>query len=99
MVYDFLNNPFTYGFGIPALNLTPITFYDIPHPHKRTCYNLDLLPAANFFSSENSFITLTTPYYLQYILLSNYTNTLHVMNKYVPLLGSVKKGYLCKKHY
>ena len=29
-VYDCFNNPFTNEFGRPALNITPITFDDIP---------------------------------------------------------------------
>ena len=33
-VYDCLNNPFTYDFGIPYLNLPPIIFDDRPCPHK-----------------------------------------------------------------
>ena len=32
-VYDCFNDPFTAYFGIPALNLHPITLYDRPHTH------------------------------------------------------------------
>ena len=60
-VYDCLNNPFTYYFGSPNLNIPPIAFDDRPCPHKISCYTPDLLPAAISVALENYFSTLTTP--------------------------------------
>ena len=93
-VYDCLNNPFTAEFGIPYLNPPPITIDDRPRSHKRARYTPDMLPAAISIASENYFSTLTTPSYSPYIITSDDTNTLHVMKKYVPFLGSVKNRIL-----
>ena len=92
-VYDCFNNPFTDDFFSPALNLPPITFNDIPRPHKRNLYTPYLIPAAISVASENSFITLTPPSDSPDILPSDDPNTLRVMKKGVPFLGRVKIGY------
>ena len=49
-------------------------------------------------ASDNSFSTLTTPSDSPYLLPSDVPNTLHVMKKDDPYLGSAKIGYCCKKH-
>ena len=97
-VYDCFNNPFTYELGIPYLNVPPITFNDRPRPHKRARYTPDLLPAATYVAYGNYFITLTTPCDLPDLLPSDDTNTLHVLKKYVPFLGRVKRGCFFRKH-
>ena len=96
MVYDCFDNPFTYKFGSPSLNLLPITFDDIPRLHKRARYNPDLLSAARSVASENSFSTLTTPSDFPDLFPSYDTNTLHVMNMDVTLIGRLKRGYYCR---
>ena len=73
------------------MNLPPITFYYRPLPHKRARYTPDILTYAISVSSENYFSTLTTPYDFPDLLPYNDPNTLHVVNKYVPFLGGVKK--------
>ena len=52
-VYKCFNNLFTYDFGIPDLNLPPITIDDRPHLYKITRYTPDLLPAVIYVSFEN----------------------------------------------
>ena len=52
--YDCFVNPFTDDFGIPDLNLPPITIDDIPRPHEISYYTPDLLPAAISVASKNS---------------------------------------------
>ena len=96
MVYDCFDNLFTYKFGSPALNLPPITFDDIPRPHKRARYTPDLLSAASSVASENSFSNLTTPSDFPDLFPSYDTNTLHVMNMDVTLIGRLKRGYYCR---
>ena len=44
-VYECFNNLFTAGFGIPYLNLPPITIDGRPRPHKRARCTPDMLPA------------------------------------------------------
>ena len=82
-VYYCFNNPITYEFGSPDLDLPPITIYDRPQPHKRAQYNPDLPPAAIFVASENSVSTSTNPSDLTDILPTDDHNTLHVIKKYV----------------
>ena len=65
---------------------------------KKACYTPDLLPAAISVASENSVSTLTTPSDLPDILPTDYHNTLHVMEKYMPLEGRVHRGYCCRKY-
>ena len=79
MVHEFLNNSFIDEFGSPDFNQTPITFDDISRPHKRPCYNPDLLPADISVAHENYFITLTTPSDSIDVLSSDDPNTLHVL--------------------
>ena len=74
----------------PDLHLPIITIYDIPRMHKRARYTPYLLPDAISVASENYFSTLTTPSDSPYLLPSDDPNTLHVMKKYLPLLGRVE---------
>ena len=60
-VYECFNNTFTADFGIPDLNLHPITIDDRPRLHKISLYTPDLLPTVIYVASENSVSTLTTP--------------------------------------
>ena len=92
-VYDCFNNPFTADFGSPYLHLPPITIYDRIHPHKRSQYTPYLLPATISVASENPVSNLTTPSDSPDLLPFDDTNDLHVMDKYVPLLGRVNIGY------
>ena len=46
----------------------------------------------------NYFSTLTTPFDSLDLLPTDDLNTIHVMNKYVPLKGRVHIGYGCRKH-
>ena len=80
------------------MNLPPIIFYDRPHPHKRSQYTPDLLPADIYVASDNYFITLTNPSYSKDLLPSDDSNTLHVMSKDVLFLSSLKIGYFCRRH-
>ena len=91
-VYYCFNNPFIDDFGSPHLNLPPVTFDDIPRPHKRAHYKPDLLPANISVASENYSSTLTTPYDLLYLLPSDDPNNLHIMNMDVPVIGRVYIG-------
>ena len=79
MVYDYFNDYFTADCGIPALNISPIIFYDRPRLHKRARYTPYLLPAAISVASENSFSTLTTPSGSTDLLTSDDTNTLDII--------------------
>ena len=79
--YYCFNNTFIDEFGSPDLNIPPITFDDRPHLHKRSRYNPDLLPYAISVASNNSFINLTTPPDLPYVLPSDDHNTPHVIKK------------------
>ena len=90
--------PFTSDFVITDLYLPPVTFDDRLPPHKRSRYTPDLLPAEIYIASENSVSTLTTTSDFPYLLPSDYHNTLHVMNKYVPFQGRFNRGYCCRKH-
>ena len=63
-----------------------------PPLHKRARYAPDLLPAAISVSSENSLSTLTTPSYFPDIVPTDDPNTLHVLNKYLPLKGRFHRG-------
>ena len=96
-VYDFFNNPFTYDFGSPALNLPPITFDDRPRPHKWSQYTPDLLPDDISVASENYFNTFTTPYDLPYLLLYDGPNTLHGTNMDVSVRVNVHRVNCCMK--
>ena len=71
-VYDWFKNHFTADFGSPALYPPTITVDDRPHPYKRACYTLDLLPAAISVASENTVSTLTAPFYSPRLLLLPY---------------------------
>ena len=97
-IYDCFYNPFIDDFGIPDLNLPPITFGDRPRPHKISCYTPDLLLAAIYFATGISFSTLTTPSDFPDLLPSVDPNTLHVMNMYARVLGRVHRVYFCRKH-
>ena len=57
-----------------------------------------MLPAAISVAYGNSGSTLGTPFDSQYILPTDDPDTIHVMNKYEPYTGRVKKGYCCRKH-
>ena len=91
-VYDCFNNPFTADCGIPAMHLPPITIDDRPPPHNRARYAPNLLPATISVASEKSVSTLTTPSDFPDILPTDDPNTLHVMKKYDPFSGTVKRG-------
>ena len=91
-VYECFNNPFTYDFGSPSLNLRYITIDDRPPPpHKKACYTTDLLPAAISVASENSVSPLSTYYDLPDLLPTDDPNPLHVIKKDVHFLGMVYK--------
>ena len=98
-VYDWFNNTFTDEFVSPYLNIPPITFDDRHPPHKRARYTPDPPPSAISVASENYFSTLTIPYNFPYLINSNDPNTIHVMRKYFPSLGRLKRGYLCRKNW
>ena len=68
-IYECLNNTFTADFGIPDLNLPPITIDDRPHLHKISRYTPDLLPSDIYVASKNSVSTLTTSSYLPRLFL------------------------------
>ena len=89
-VYDCFNNPFTYNFFSPDLNLPPITFDD--RPQKKSRYTPDLLPDTISVASENYFINLITPSDSPYLLPSDDPNTLHVMKMDIYVLGRVHIG-------
>ena len=57
-----------------------------------------MLPDAISIASEMYFSTLTTPSDLPDIIPSDYTNTIHVMNKDTHFLGGMKRGYRFRKH-
>ena len=80
------------------MHLPPITIYDSPPPHKRSCYAPDQLPAAIYAASENYVITLTTLNDLPDLLPTDGPNTFHVMKKDMPLKGGFNRGYCCRKH-
>ena len=94
-VYDCFNNISTSNFGIPDLNLPPITIDDIPRPHKRARYTPDLLPAAISVASENPVSNLTTPSDSKqlFILPSDDPKPPHAIMKYEPYRGKVKVVY------
>ena len=98
-VYELFNNPFTYYFGRPALNIPPITIYDRPILHKRSCCTPYLTPATIYVASENSVSTLTTPSDSTKIplLTSDYPNHYHTMNKDETYHGRIKIGYCYSK--
>ena len=52
-VYDCFNKPLPSDFGILALDITPITNYDIPCQDKRYQYTPDLIPASISVPPEN----------------------------------------------
>ena len=60
-VYDWFNNPFPADFGIPYLNLPPITIYDRTQLDKIYIYTPDILPAEISVAYEKSVGNLTTP--------------------------------------
>ena len=99
-VYKWFNDPFTDNFGIPALNLPPITIDDRPRQHKRACYAPDLFPAAIYIASDNSVSTFTTPSDSPqiFILPSDDTNPIHVMRKDGTYRSRLKRGYWCRNH-
>ena len=90
-VYDCFDNPFTDEFGSPSFNLPPVTVNDIPLPHKRSQYTLDMLPATISVISVDSVSNFITLSYLPDLLPSDGHNTLHVMNKYVPFQGRLHR--------
>ena len=98
MVYDCLNNTFTYESFIPYLHLTPITIYYRTRPHKISQYTPNLPPAALSVSSDNSFSTFTTPSDSPDILPSDDPDTIYVMYKYVHFQGRFHRRYCCRKH-
>ena len=98
MVYYCFNNPFPDDFGIPVLNIPPITFDDRPRMYKRALYTPDLIPANISDASENYFSTLTTPSDYPDILPSDDPNTVHVMNMDAPVRVRAHRGYCCRKH-
>ena len=97
-VYDCFNNTFTDDFGIPALNLPPITIYDRPHPHKRDRYTPDVLAYEISVASENSVSTLTTTSDSPDLLPCDYPNLIYAINKYEIYIFSVKIGYCWRKN-
>ena len=82
------------------MNLSPITIYDRPIPHKRARYTPDLLPATIYVVSRKYVITLTTPSYSPQLLLLSSGDPNHhcVMNKDEAYRGRVKRGYWSRKH-
>ena len=100
MVYDCFNNPFTAGFGIPALDIPPINIYNRPHPHKISRYIPYLLPATIYVVSENSVNTFTNPSDSPRILplTSDYPNPPHTMKKDDLHCDRVKIWYGSRKH-
>ena len=60
-VYDYFNNPFIDEFGIPALNLPPNNFYDIPCPNKIFLSTPDLLLSTISVASKNYLGTFNIP--------------------------------------
>ena len=97
-VYECFNNSFTDEFGIPDLNLHPVTFYYRPCPHKRSCHTPDLILYVISVASKFSLSTFTTPSDSSDLLPSDDPNALHVIKEYVPFLHRVKIGYCCRKH-
>ena len=96
-VYECFNNTFTDEFYSPDLNLTPVIIDEIHLLHKRSLYNPDLLPGSIYSASENSVSTLTTPSDSTDFLPSDDPNNLHVMKKYEPYFGRLKRGNFCGK--
>ena len=88
-VYECFNNTFTDEFYSPDLNLTPVIIDEIHLLHKRSLYNPDLLPGSIYSASENYVGTLTSPSDSLEILPNDDHNTLHVLDKDVPLKGRV----------
>ena len=96
-VYDCFNNNFTdecYGL---YLNLPPVIIEETPLLHKISLYNPDLLLGSIYIASENSVSTLTTPSDSTDFLPSDDPNNLHVMKKYEPYFGRLKRGNFCGK--
>ena len=77
---------------------SPFMIYLPPPPHKRSRYAPDLIPSAISVASENYVSTLTTPSNFEYLLPTDYPNTLHVLKKDVLLKGRLHRGYCCRKH-
>ena len=80
------------------MHLPPTPIDDILPPHKIARYTPCMIPASISVASENSISILINPSDSIYILRTDGTNTLHLMNKYIPLEGRVHRGYHCKKH-
>ena len=80
------------------MHLLPITIDDRPPLHKRARYTSYLIPSAISFASEISVSTLTTTSNQPDTLPTCDPNTIHVMNKDVPLKGRVHIGNCCRKH-
>ena len=99
MFYEYFNNTFPDDFGIPALNLPPITIYDRPRTDQRSSYSLYPILDAIYFASEKYVSTLTTHSYSTQLLLLTYycPNPHHTMKKCSPYHGRVKIGYCSRK--
>ena len=69
-----------------------------PPSLKRFQYAPDLIPAAISVASENYVSTMATPSDSPDLLPTDDPNTLHVLNKDVPLKGRFYIGYCCSKH-
>ena len=83
-VYECFNNTFPDDCGSPGLNPPPITIDGRPRRYKISSYTPDLLTSNIDVASENSVITLTTPYDSSLLLLlsSNDPNPPHSIKKY-----------------
>ena len=94
-VYELFNNLFKYYFGRSALNIPPITIYDRPILHKRSCCTPYLTPATIYVASENSVSTLTTPsdYPKLLVLTFDDHNPHHAMKNENHVHDRVKRGY------
>ena len=97
-VYECFNNPFKADCGSLAMHLPLITIDDRPPPHKRYRYTPYLLPSAISVASENSVSTFSTSSDSLDILPTDDPNTLHVLEKDMPLNGRFQRGCCSMKH-
>ena len=77
-----------------------MTFDDRVRPHKIARYTPDLLPDDIYVASEKSVSNFTTPYDSPrlFLLTSDDPNHPHIMNKYEPYRGRLRREYCSRKH-
>ena len=93
--YDYVNNPFTFYFGIPDLNIPPMRIDDSFGPNKRYFYTSDHIQSAISIAYENYVSNLTTSSESpQCILLTSYApDTDHIIMREKPGRAIDKIGY------